>query len=241
MKKVNEKLNTSAFKNSLGLTVGIPAGRDVKYTLGILSRLKKPKVRVKVIVARWTNTPFQSDDLRSLNLYFSTKQVLSHQRNAPAMRNTIIRNTKSTHILFLDDDTVPDSLILEKALALMSHKPSYIYQGPPYLVANSTSWLARMEGKLYERGFKKYILAGNKVTLLDAKVLLSPTKILKESPFDDSLVFGGGEGRELAKCLMKRKLNLKLTPDLIARHINRDTILSLTLQKLSHGRVRGGR
>lgn len=221
------------------LTLGIPADRNVTWTLGILSRLKKPPVQIKVLVSRWIEKPLSDKDLRSLNTYFPTQEVVSRGRYAPMMRNAILRSTKSKHILFLDDDMIPDAQLLKKALLLIQREPSVVHQGIPYHVANHAKWLARMEGKVYEKGFKKYTSEDNEVTLLDARVLLAPVAVLLKTPFDESIIFGGGEGRELATELIKRGVKLKLAPDLIASHINRETLTALIAQKRAHGRGRG--
>ncbi len=180
------------------LTIGIPAGRDVSWTLQILSRLESPADRIEVLVARWIENPLIAQELQDLNKYFPTKGVLSQARHAPAMRNAIIREATSTHLLFLDDDMVPGQNLLTSALELAVREPNIVHQGIPYRVANSHKWLARTEGRLYERGYSSYVDRDDNVTLLDARLMLVPVQTLRETPFDESLVFGGGEGRELA-------------------------------------------
>lgn len=86
-------------------------------------------------------------------------------------------------------------------------------------MANSHKWLARTEGKLYERGFRKYISENGDVTLLDARIMLAPVNVLLETPFDESLVFGGGEGRQLSKSLRERGIPLRVGTGLIGGHI----------------------
>lgn len=155
------------------------------------------------------------------------------------MRNAIIWAATSTHLLFLDDDMVPGQILLESALQLAAREPNVVYQGIPYRVANSHKWLARIEGRLYQRGYSSYVDKDDNVTLLDARLMLAPVQILRETPFDESLVYGGGEGRELARSLREKGVVLKLARELDAAHTNRDTIASLAEQKRAHGRGRG--
>lgn len=221
------------------LTVGIPAGRNLDWTGRILSVLESPVSTVEVLVARWVENPLTAQELQDLNKYFPTKEILSQARHAPAMRNAIIREATSTHILFLDDDMVPGQNLLESALQLAMREPKVVHQGIPYRVANSHNWLARTEGRLYERGYSSYVDKDDNVTLLDARLMLAPVQTLRETPFDESLVFGGGEGRELARSLREKGVVLRLTRELDAAHTNRDTIAALVEQKLAHGRGRG--
>lgn len=155
------------------------------------------------------------------------------------MRNAIVKQTNSSHILFLDDDMVPSSTLLTNALELAHKEPDVVHQGIPYQVANSYNWLARTEGQLYKRGYETYIDSQDHVSLLDARLMLAPVLALRQTPFDESLVFGGGEGRELAKGLREKGVVLKLARDLGGAHLNRDTIASVIEQKLAHGRGRG--
>lgn len=226
-------------EKSQTLTLGIPAGRQLDWTFRILSRLESPAVTVEVLVARWTENPLTAQELLDLNNYFPTKEVLSQVRHAPAMRNAIIWEAKSTHLLFLDDDMVPAPDLLNNALQLAGREPNVVFQGIPYRVANSHSWLARTEGSLYKRGYSSYVDRDDNVTLLDARLMLAPVQTLRETPFDESLVFGGGEGRELTKSLREKGAILRLARELDATHVNRDTITALVEQKHAHGRGRG--
>lgn len=222
------------------ITVGIPAGRNLDWTSRILSGLESPAATtIEVVVARWTENPLTAQELQDLNQYFPTREVLSQARHAPAMRNAIIWEATSTHLLFLDDDMVPGQNLLASALELAGREPDIVHQGIPYRVANSHNWLARTEGRLYERGYKSYIDKDDNVSLLDARLMLVPVEILRETPFDESLVFGGGEGRELARSLREKGVVLRLARELDAAHINRDTITALVEQKHGHGRGRG--
>lgn len=221
------------------LTVGIPAGRSLDWTGRILSRLESPVTSVEVLVARWTENPLTAQELRDLNKYFPTKEVPSRARHAPAMRNAIIWEATSTHLLFLDDDMVPEQNLLASALQLAAHEPNVVHQGIPYRVANSHNWFARTEGRLYEIGYSSYVDRHENVTLLDARLMLVPVQTLRETPFDESLVFGGGEGRQLARSLREKGIVLRLARELDAAHINRDTIAGLMEQKRAHGRGRG--
>jgi hypothetical protein len=221
------------------LTVGIPAGRSIDWTTGILLELKGSDSNVTVLVARWSEDPLSDQELEGLNAFFSTQQVLSEARHAPAMRNAIVRETTSTHILFLDDDMVPRQNLLASAMGLAATGPDIVYQGFPFRVANADNWFARNEGKLYERGYQKYVDEQNNVSLLDARLMLVPTEALRQTPFDESLVFGGGEGRELAKHLLEKGVVLQLTGELDAAHINRGTLAAAVQQKWAHGRARG--
>lgn len=223
----------------IDLTVGIPADRAVGWTAQILSRLDKPDAKVEVVVSRWVEKPFTPVEVRLLNDYFPTTEVLSRERHAPAMRNAIVRSAQASHILFLDDDMVPDPDLLNNALCLIKLDPESVHQGIPYRVANPQSWLARAEGKLYEKGYRRYVDSEDNVTLLDARLILAPVHLLREVPFDESLVFGGGEGRELAKRLREKGVSLRLGRELDGAHINRDTIAALVAQKRAHGRGRG--
>lgn len=226
-------------RKKISITLGIPAGRAPDYIHQILSKLEKPTDRVEVLIARWVREPLSDQALELFNGYFPTREVLSKQRHAPAMRNAIIWEAESSHLLFLDDDMVPGSDLLHHAIQLAEAEPGIVYQGIPYRVANSGSWLARTEGKLYERGYKKYINRDGNVSLLDARMMLAPVKLLRETPFDESLVFGGGEGRQLAECLREKGATLRLARGLDGAHINRDTIVGLVVQKLAHGKGRG--
>lgn len=221
------------------LTLGIPSGRNSKWTERILSCLESLQTDIKVLVARWIQTPFALEEIQQLNRYFSTKEIPSQARYAPAMRNAIIDAAESTHLLFLDDDMVPEQNLLKEALHLAEREPNTVFQGVPYKVANSNKRLARIEGKLYERGYSRYVQNDGSVTLLDARLMLAPVHALRETPFDESLVFGGGEGRELARGLREKGIVLRLGPELEAAHINRDTIKAVMGQKLAHGRGRG--
>lgn len=69
--------------------------------------------------------------------------------------------------------------------------------------------------------------------------MLSPVEVLRETSFNESMAFGGGEGHELAKRLKERGVTLKLGTELVGAHINRDTIMGLIAQKRAHGRGRG--
>lgn len=221
------------------LTLGIPADRNLDWTEQILSRLESPSAKVEVLIARWVENPLTAQDQQRLNKYFPTKEVLSQARHAPAMRNAIIWAAESTHLLFLDDDMIPEQNLLSAALRLAKCEPDTVYQGLPYRVANYNNWLARAEGKLYERGYGRYVDEQGNVSLLDARLMLAPLEVLRKTPFDESLVFGGGEGRELAKALKEKGVALRLGQGLDAAHINRDTIRSVVEQKLAHGRGRG--
>jgi hypothetical protein len=155
------------------------------------------------------------------------------------MRNAIIRETTSTHILFLDDDMVPGQDLLASALVLAACEPDVVHQGIPYRVTNSHSWLARTEGRLYERAYKRCIDGDDNVSILDARLMLASVETLRDTSFDESLVFGGGEGRELARSLTEKGVVLRLARELDAAHTNRDTMASLAEQKQAHGRGRG--
>lgn len=220
------------------LAVGIPAGRNLEWTGRILDKLERPDADVEVLVARWAESPLTNQELEGLNALFPTKQVLSEARHGAAMRNAIIREATSTHILFLDDDMVPGQNLLASALVLAAHDPGAVHQGIPYRTANAHNWLARTEGRLYERGYRKYINEDDTVSLLDARLLLAPVETLKETPFDESLVFGSGDGSELARSLSEKGVVLRLARKLDAAHTNRDTVASLAEQKLTHGRGR---
>lgn len=221
------------------LTIGIPADRSIDWTERMLSKLDKPAGVVEVLVARWVEKPLDTQDLQLLNSYFPTMEVKSKVRHAPAMRNAIVRLAHSSHILFLDDDTVPEPNLLEHAFSLSIPEPNAVYQGIPYHVANSHNWLARIEGKLYEKSFNRYLTGDNVVGLLDARLMLAPVKVLLERPFNESITFGGGEGHELARRLRESGVPLRLAPELLAAHINRETIIEVIAQKRVHGRGRG--
>lgn len=94
------------------------------------------------------------------------------------MRNAIIWEATSTHILFLDDDMVPGQNLLASAFQLAAREPNVVHQGIPYRVANSHKWLARIEGRLYQRGYSSYVDKDDNVTLLDARLMLAPVQIL---------------------------------------------------------------
>ncbi len=226
-------------ENEPTLAIGIPADRDISWTQQILSRLESPTSRVEALVARWIENPLTDQDLQDLNEYFPTKEVPSQLRHAPAMRNAIVREAKSTHLLFLDDDMVPEPDLLNNALLLAGRAPNTVHQGIPYHVANSHNWLARTEGKVYKKSFSRYLHDDNGVSLLDARIMLVPVEVLLKTPFDESMAAGGGEGHELARCLLERGIPLRLGAELLGAHINRDTIMSLIAQKRAHGRGRG--
>lgn len=232
-------IEITKFETYSSLTLGIPSDRDISWTLRILSQLKKPEVQVKVLISRWIEKRLTSEELQLLNTYFPTQQLLSQARHAPAMRNLIVNSTQSSHLLFLDDDMVPDPDLLDNAFLIAASEPNVVHQGTPYLVANSDNWLARTEGKLYEKSFRRYLGKDKEVDLLDARVMLAPVEVLRETPFNESMVFGGGEGHELAIRLRERGIALRLAPDLSAAHINRETIAALIAQKRAHGRGRG--
>lgn len=119
------------------LTLGIPADREVSWTLQILSKLNKPDDQVGVIISRWVEKPLTLQELELLNRYFPAEQVPSPARHAPAMRNAIVNRAQTSHILFLDDDMVPDPGLLNSALFLAGREPYTVHQGTPFLVANS--------------------------------------------------------------------------------------------------------
>ncbi len=221
------------------LTVGIPAGRTIDWTERIMSGLEYPSTGVEVLVARWDQDPLTDRELEGLNMLLPTREVASPSKDAPTMRNTIVREAVSTHILFLDDDMVPGQNLLSSALAVARREPDAVHQGIPYRVANHHNWLARTEGRLYEVGYQKYIDVDDNVTLLDPRLMLASTETLLETPFDESLVFSSGEGTELAISLMQRNVPLRLARELDAAHINRDTVASLASQKRNHGLGRG--
>lgn len=114
-----------------------------------------------------------------------------------------------------------------------------MFQGVPYLVANSENWLAATEGKVYRRSFGRYVTPDNKVNLLDARLMLAPVAVLLETPFSESMAAGGGEGHALALALRDHGIQLRLGSELVGYHINRDTLSSLIAQKRAHGRGRG--
>ncbi len=224
---------------SPSLSIGIPAGRDISWTQRILSRLESPATQVEVLVARWSKTPLTDEDLQRLNKYFPTKEVQSQARHAPAMRNAIVREAQTTHLLFLDDDMVPEPDLLYHALQLAGREPNIVHQGIPYLVANSHNWLARTEGKVYQKSFSRYLTADNQVSLLDARLMLVPVDVLLKTPFNESMAAGGGEGHELARCLIEQGIPLRLGTELLGGHTNRETLMGLIAQKRAHGRGRG--
>lgn len=222
------------------LAVGIPADRTIDWTSRILAGLSSPAaVGVEVLVARWTEHPLTSQEHEDLNAILLTTEVPSETKHAPAMRNAIIQAATATHVLFLDDDMVPGQNLLGSALNLARREPDTVHQGIPYRVANADNWLARKEGLLYEKGYAKYINADDSVTLLDPRLLLAPVETLRQTPFDESLVFSAGEGSELARSLIERGTILRIARELDAAHINRDTIASLAAQKIAHGKGRG--
>lgn len=220
------------------ITLGIPSGRDASWILNILSVLKRPPFEVKVLIARWIKAPLAEKELILFNNFFPTEEVFSLEKYTPMMRNVIIKNANTTHILFLDDDMVPKANLLEQSYIISKNNPTTVYQGYPYRVANNNKWLARMEGKLYKKGYSSYV-KGDEVTLLDARILLAPLKIFQETPFDETMIFGGGEGRQLSETLKNKGIQLLLARNLGASHINRETVFDLFIQKRAHGRGRG--
>lgn len=220
------------------LTIGIPCGRDVNSVLEILRSLNSIDLYIEVLVARWQKYPFSNSEIALLNQYFNVKQVLSKSKHASCRRNTILNFTSSEHILFLDDDVVPDPNLLQSAIELINSNPSDVYQGPPYLVANPDSWIARIEGKFYERTFERHITPQGETALLDARLLLAPVSILLQNPFDESLVFAG-EGEDLAQRLQSQGVRLRFAPTLIGYHKNRESICPLLQQKRCYGNGRG--
>jgi hypothetical protein len=236
---VNYLRNSGGETIKPALTVGIPADRDISWTARLLSKLDSVDAQVEALVARSVDKTFDSAEMSALNDIFPTVQVSSQLSHAPAMRNAVIAASRARHILFLDDDMVPGENLLASALDLADQEPDVVHQGVPYRVANVYSWLARSEGKLYERGYKKYVEADGSVSMLDARLMLAPTEVLRDTPFNESLVLGAGEGRELAKDLIRKGVVLRLAKQLDAAHLNRDTLISLAKQKRAHGRSLG--
>jgi hypothetical protein len=222
-----------------GITIAIPSGRHISCVFSILKRLsgQLPCDRIPVVLGRWVKHPIEVGVFGALLDHYDVTVVYSAQRHPPALRNAIIHGITGGHVLFLDDDVVPAVDIVEAARQLIAADPECVYQGPPYLVANPESWYARMEAKVYERGFSSYV-RGHSVTLLDARIMLAPHAILSREPFDASLVFGG-EGRELAVRLLGCGTELRLASTLTAHHQNRSSLLAVIRQKMMHGRGRG--
>jgi hypothetical protein len=220
------------------ITIAIPSGRKIANIIKILESFSMIPTNVNCIISRWSKEPFTDSQVKILNKYFPTKQVLSEIKYPPSMRNEIIRSSCAEYILFLDDDVIPEPNLLQNCLKLIEHTPNDVLQGPPYLVYNYHSWYARMEGQLYERGFKKYINSNGELELLDARILLGPTQIFKDNEFGEQLVFGG-EGKDLADRLNKKGHKLRLTDNLIVKHINRDSLEAIYHQKRIHGNGRG--
>lgn len=231
----------ACFIPKLSLTVAVPSGRDMSYIARIISNLSwdASTAQVKFVVGRWCQQPFSDSELTSLSTTFPIEQVLCDQSHSMALRNEIIHQATTGHILFMDDDMVPSSDLIQAALALIQKEPGTVYQGPPYLVANPKSWLARMEGRLYERGYNRYVASNGTVEMLDARLLLAPVSVLLTTPFDASLY--GGEGRDLAERLLAKGVTLLLAPELVGAHINRDSLGALVTQKRLHGNGRGQR
>ena len=159
------------------LIISIPSARDINSIIKIFEGLSISKHDVICVIARWINSPLSEIDINKLNEYITTIQVYSRIKYPPSMRNAIINSIDDGYVLFLDDDIIPSSNLIEECLKMKSANPNSIIQGAPYLVYNSESWLARMEGHLYERGFKRYLQSDGTVAILDARVLLAPISI----------------------------------------------------------------
>ena len=220
------------------LYIGIPSSREVTYLINILSNIDFSLCNVECIISRYKDNLFTENDLESINKYCKVIQLISNLKYPPSMRNVIIDYIEDGNILFLDDDIIPSKNILSECMNLIDKNNSLVYQGPPYLTYNNENWYARMEGKLYERGFKRYINDDNNVNILDSRILLIPRFALVDCLYNEELIFGG-EGRELAERLIKKNIQLKFADNLIVRHNNRDSLTSIINQKRIHGNGRG--
>lgn len=70
-------MSTEIANQNISLTLGIPADSEVGWTLQILSKLDKPDKQVRVVISRWIEKPLTLQELKLLNGYFPSEQVLS--------------------------------------------------------------------------------------------------------------------------------------------------------------------
>lgn len=219
----------------------VPNGRDEAALARTIAPLDLPDgLEVQVIVGRHRARPLQLRQTRELGLTIDVPVavVYSDRLEPPCLRNAALEAVADGHVLFLDDDVIPSASLLHAAAELIRTSPSVVHQGPPFLTANDHKFLARLEGALYERSFASYVDPTGRVSLLDARILLAPREALARCPFDDTLAWGG-EGRDLAARMIASGVELRLAPSLQAKHLNRDTLPGLILQKRAHGFGRG--
>jgi hypothetical protein len=232
---------TDQYSSGVEITIIIPNGRTVSaLRRTLLPLLPVNTAVIQLIVARYMGHELdysQTSELK-VNLDIPMKIVYSKFKEPPCMRNAALDIVVSGHVLFLDDDVIPDPSLLKNAVDLIVKDPMTVYQGPPYHTANTESALARLEGKLYERGFASYVTENGNLSLLDARIMLAPRSVFDDCPFNDKLIWGG-EGRDLAERLLAKGHELKIAQTLRVKHINRSTLKELIDQKRAHGYGRG--
>ncbi len=235
--RLSNAICTQEFSD-ISLTVAIPSIRSPERVLALLGMLASGNTdaaanSINVAIARPQDNTLPQAALRSLPGGLPVRQLPCARSHATAMRNALLDTIDSSHVLFLDDDMVPAPGLYDAASARARMAPEAVHQGPPYLVANPENWFARMEARLYAESYHAYV-SGDAVSILDARLLLAPTEALRRVRFDESFHYAG-EGRQLALALLQEGLPLLLAPELIAYHMNRDSLRGVCQQKRSHG------
>lgn len=219
------------------ISVGIPSTRSFDFIFMLLNKIEYIDYKVEIVISRLSDSLFTEKDTQRIS---SCKivQVTSPKQQSTSMRNSILDHVKSDYVLFLDDDMIPSSDILIVCNELILQNPNCVFQGTPYNVYNSENWLARMEGKQYERIFSKKIKANNEIDHIDARILLAPVKLLREIRFDERLI-NGRDGHDLAERILKKNIRIYYAPNLTGRHFYRDKWKSVIKQKIRQGKGRG--
>lgn len=112
----------------INLLVCIPSGRDINSIRKILELLSVSNIKISLVISRWANSPFSQTEIKQLQRYYPTKQVLSNIKYPPSMRNSIINTVEGGYILFLDDDIIPNSNLIDECIKLINFHPDCIFQ-----------------------------------------------------------------------------------------------------------------
>jgi hypothetical protein len=219
------------------ISIGIPSTRDFSFISKIINQVDYKETNTNIVIARQPNFQFSNGEFSSFNTVNIT-QVISPKKQSTCMRNTIISNVNSDYVLFLDDDMLPSKNILQVCNDLILKNPNGIFQGTPYITLNTESWLARMEGRQYERIFKNKLISDSEVNHIDARILLAPVKLLKQIPFDEKLV-NGRDGHDLAEKLLRGGNKIYYAASLTGKHFYRTNWSSVIKQKIRQGKGRG--
>ena len=122
---------TDQYSSGVEITIIIPNGRTVSaLRRTLLPLLPVNTAVIQLIVARYMGHELdysQTSELK-VNLDIPMKIVYSKFKEPPCMRNAALDIVVSGHVLFLDDDVIPDPSLLKNAVDLIVKDPMTVYK-----------------------------------------------------------------------------------------------------------------